>query len=471
MTNLSANTKEEVQHKLSFLYTFFCWCSGARLYILKKCPSDFNKYYGIGVIVFLTGVMASVSGGYAIYTVFKSLEVSIGFGILWGFLIFSIDWYLVSSLRKQQRFRKELGMAIPRFVLAVLIAFVISKPLEMKLFDREIEQQIVFNQQQKAIDYHNLVTSEYSDIEKLENENESLRSELSKKQAQREQLFSMIITEAEGQSPTRKVGKGPVYREKKSEYDRVVAEIEQLSAQSLKRIEQNTKLLDELRQQRNAIVSTAETSYRSADGFLSRIDAMSQLSSHSLSIRLASLFIILLFIVIESAPIIVKLLSSRGPYDDLLEAEEYLKQVEVRKVIVQAELTEDHRIDLHRLLEKERNAILYEIEKGHIQNEARVLAEINKLKILKWKEEELSKLFPEGPPSANTEAPQYEIVTPESENSKEVSNLFEPEPAPDLKSGFEPNYMEGVDSQIDANEKFTPQFSKCNGTENGTKLM
>ncbi len=462
MTNLNVNSKEIVPHKLSFLYTFFCWCSGARLYILRKCPSDFNKYYGIGVIVFLTGVMASVSGGYAIYTVFNSFEISIGFGILWGFLIFSIDWYLVSSLRKQQRFRKELGMALPRFVLAVLIAFVISKPLEMKLFEREIEQQIVFNQQQKAIDYQKMVSSEYADIEKLENENESLRSELIKKQAQREQLFGMIITEAEGQSPTQKVGKGPVYREKKNEYDRVVAEIEQLSARNLARIEQNTKLLDELRQQRNAIVSTAETSYRSSDGFLSRIEAMSQLSSNSLSIRLASLFIILLFIVIESAPIIVKLLSSRGPYDDLLEAEEYLKQVEVRKVIVQAELTEDHRIDLHRLLEKERNAILYEIEKGHIQNEARVLGEINKLKILKWKEEELNKLFPEGTPTVSTEAPQYEIVTPESENSKEVSKLFEPEPAPDLKSGFESFDDEGIDNKVENEKEPNPEFAKSN---------
>jgi hypothetical protein len=158
----------------------------------------------------------------------------------------------------------------------------------------------------------------------------------------------------------------------------------------------------------------------------------------------------------------VKLLSSRGPYDDLLEAEEYLKQVEVRKVIVQAELTEDHRIDLHRLLEKERNAILYEIEKGHIQNEARVLGEINKLKILKWKEEELSKLFPEGTPTVSTEAPQCEIVTPESENSKEISKLFEPEPAPDLKSGFESFDDESIDNQLKNEQESKAEFINSN---------
>jgi hypothetical protein len=104
---------------------------------------------------------------------------------------------------------------------------------------------------------------------------------------------------------------------------------------------------------------------------------------------LASWFIVLLFITIESAPIIVKLLSDRGPYDDLLEAEEYIKQTEVQRRIMKAELSEDHQIDLHSLLEKERNDKLYEIEKEHIGNESEVLREINRLKILIWKNEEM----------------------------------------------------------------------------------
>lgn len=208
-------------HRLSFLYIFFCWCSGARLYILNQCPSDYNKYYGIGVIVFLTGIMASLSGGYAIFTVFRNVIISIGFGLLWGFIIFSIDWYIVASLRKHQNKLKELSMAFPRFVLAILIALVVSMPLKMKLFEREIEQQILFDQQQSIIDYQQLVSEEFNEIQKLENENSRLREEITKKEEQRSQLFSMIVEEAEGLSPTRAIGKGPVYREKKNEYDKI----------------------------------------------------------------------------------------------------------------------------------------------------------------------------------------------------------------------------------------------------------
>lgn len=423
MQNIDSISEKKitVNHKLSPLYRFFCWCSGARLYILKQCPSDYNKYYGIGVVVFLTGLLASLSGGYAIFTVFQSLKISIAFGALWGFLIFSIDWYLVASLRKHQRTSKEIGFALPRIILAVLIAFVISKPLEMKLFEKEIDQQILFNQQQKTLDYHNLVSKEFEDLSRLEVENESLRSELKQKEEYRNKLFEMIIAEAEGLSPTRTPGKGPVYKEKRIEYDKIDEELRLLREHNLSKIKSNNIEIERLKQRREEQLISARTVNTESNGFLARLDAMSTLSTNSTSVRFASIFIILLFIVIESAPIIVKLLSARGPYDDMLEAEEYLKQVEIRKVVVQAELTEDHRIDLHRLLEKERNEKLYEVEKDHILTEAKVLSEINKLKVQKWKEEEYNKLQTESKTKENKGVVEKEA---ESETSLNDDTQF-----------------------------------------------
>ena len=415
------------RHQLPWLYSFFCWCSGARLYILRQCPSEFNKFYGIGVIVFLTGVMASLSGGYAIYTVFRKIEIAIAFGILWGFLIFSIDWFIVASLRKQQGKLKEFGMALPRFVLAILIAFVVSMPLKLKLFEREIEQQIVFDQQQSNIKYSELISKEFADIERLENQNEVLRQELTRKEEQRNQLFNMIIAEAEGMSPTQTPGKGPVYREKKMEYDKVDAELNQLRRINNQIIEQNNQSLALLRKRRDDAMANATAVTMQSDGFLARLQAMNSLTSSSSSIQWASWFIILLFITIESAPIIVKLLSGRGPYDDLLEAEEYIKQVEIRRDVVQAELTEDHHIDLHRLLEKERNDKLYEVEKDHIRNEAEVLSEINKFKIIRWKEEEISKLNS----TAQNGSPAHNDG--EDRATDKASKLFVPEQSPELK--------------------------------------
>jgi hypothetical protein len=185
---------------------------------------------------------------------------------------------------------------------------------------------------------------------------------------------------------------------------------------------------------------------------------MNSLTSSSSSIQWASWFIILLFITIESAPIIVKLLSGRGPYDDLLEAEEYIKQVEIRRDVVQVELTEDHHIDLHRLLEKERNDKLYEVEKDHIRNEAEVLSEINKLKIIKWKEEEIQKLTTAEDLLNPDDAPL------EQTGEDKTTKLFVPEESPDLKDILEENDDDLLDDETQI------AADKNNDTNSNTSL-
>jgi hypothetical protein len=157
--------------KLTGIYRFFCWCSGARLYLLKKCPTDYNVFFGIGMIVFLTGVMASMSGSYAFYTVFNNPYLALAFGIFWGVLIFFFDWYLVASLRKENRIFKEVLTASPRIILALFLAVVISRPLELKLFESEINGQIEKMNQQKINDYQSIVGTGFTEIERLQNEN------------------------------------------------------------------------------------------------------------------------------------------------------------------------------------------------------------------------------------------------------------------------------------------------------------
>ncbi|MBK8806186.1 MAG: DUF4407 domain-containing protein [Bacteroidales bacterium] len=127
---------------MNFVYRFSVGVLRTRLYLLKKCPTDFNTYFGIGIIILLTGLMAFISGSYAFYTVFKSTPLAVIFGIFWGTLIFFLDWYLVSSLKKQNNKKQEIAMSIPRLILAFFLAVVISKPIELKLFEKEINNQI-----------------------------------------------------------------------------------------------------------------------------------------------------------------------------------------------------------------------------------------------------------------------------------------------------------------------------------------
>ena len=174
---------------------FFWFCSGATIPILAtpQCSTEHNKYAAIGATIFLTAVLATVSGGYALFTVFQSYPHSLGFSILWGVLIFNLDRFIVMSMKKRQRgwtnCVKEMLTATPRLVLAVLISFVITTPLELKIFEREITKQIeskniqILNEELRSID------QQYSEIYLLEEKNTKLMQELSKKDDKRYQTF------------------------------------------------------------------------------------------------------------------------------------------------------------------------------------------------------------------------------------------------------------------------------------------
>ena len=123
------------------LQRFFIFCSGADTQILETCSNgERNKYAGIGATVFFTAVMAFIASGYALYTVFDNVYIATFFGLIWGLLIFNLDRYIVSTIKKRDNFKGELLQAAPRIVLALIIAVVISKPLEMKIFEKEINQ-------------------------------------------------------------------------------------------------------------------------------------------------------------------------------------------------------------------------------------------------------------------------------------------------------------------------------------------
>src|SRR3954470_16051005 len=125
---------------------FFWFCSGAHVDTLKKYPVEHNKYVGIGATIFFTALFAALSGGYAMYFVFSGNAFAVGFailfGLLWGTAIFNMDRYIVSSINKEGTTNQQILQASPRILLAIMIGIVISRPLELKVFDKEIRQKL-----------------------------------------------------------------------------------------------------------------------------------------------------------------------------------------------------------------------------------------------------------------------------------------------------------------------------------------
>src|ERR1041384_2065676 len=148
---------------------FFLACSGADVAILARpeCRIEHNQYIGIGAAILSTSIFAAVSGGYALYTSFHSMTISVTLGLFWGLTIFNLDRYIVSSMRKKPvppvltfresitRKTQELMVVLPRFILAVFISVLISKPLELRVFEKEIDAQLAKNFSRQIVDMQN----------------------------------------------------------------------------------------------------------------------------------------------------------------------------------------------------------------------------------------------------------------------------------------------------------------------------
>ena len=310
---------------------FFLLCSGSDTEILKDCsPGERTKFAGIGATVFFTAVMAFLAGGYALYTVFDNVYTALFFGLLWGLLIFNLDRYIVSTIKKRDNKWNEIWQATPRIILAVIIAVVISKPLELKIFEKEIDRVLLEQKNDLTLANKNQIAEQYAPlIAQHETEIQSLKDEIDAKEAETNELYETYIAEAEGRKGTMLIGKGPVYREKREKHDAYLAELQALKTENKTKITDLENQIQNLEVEYDQVVATSQPVIDGFDGLMARINALGELP------WFPSFFIFLLFLAVETAPIVVKLLAPKSAYDLKVEEEESTVEAWVRQKVAQ----------------------------------------------------------------------------------------------------------------------------------------
>lgn len=303
------------------LERFFCYCSGASLPLLKRCPTEISKFVGIGAAVFFTGLLAAISSSYALHFVFNGWVFPIVFGVVWGLMIFNLDRLIVLSMRKSDESKREYYQAIPRVVLAILIALVISKPLELKIFEKEIAAELGLIKQELLWANEAAITSRFHfKTDSLQSEMESFQQAIRQKEENRNQLLELARQEADGTGGSGKVNPGPIYQIKKKNADQAQQELDELKVFNGLLIEKIRTDLDMTEQKMKEELDQIEVT--DINGVSFQLTALGRLGEKYPSVFYANMFIILLFIMLEIAPILGKLLTPRGPYDDLLEVHE-----------------------------------------------------------------------------------------------------------------------------------------------------
>jgi len=318
-------------------FKFLWWCAGAHQKLLKEFPSEHSKYSGLGGVLLATFVLATLSAGYAIYSVFGSWIWTIGFALIWGVIIFNFDRFLVSTMRKYGiSKRKQVWMAVPRIALALLIGVVIARPLELKIFEKEINVKMTENLHKKIQLNDSLLAMENKSL-LLAAESERQRL-LGRKLAIEDTLHNLqtaYVQEADGTGGSRQRGIENITRLKQDAYNQAKIQFEP----ELVMLDKNISSQDSIMKTAKAIMEEKrkqfEVSAAANMGFLERNKALSDLAEEEGSVFMASLLISMLIILIEIGPVLSKLIMPVGPYDIALAKEELLQMVhhesEIRK--------------------------------------------------------------------------------------------------------------------------------------------
>lgn len=325
MKNIPQNINP-VNHKMNWFQQFLIICSGGNLHILRKTPSEWNKFAGIGGIVLFTAVFATLSAGYAMFTVFDDLWASAGFGLLWGLMIFNLDRYIVSSIKKTGTWGNQILMAIPRLILATFLGIIISKPLELKIFEKEVNKQlntiIQRNKSQLQAEMNGRILQQSGPFE---TEKKQIAGKIANYQKSYDSAAVELEKEILGKQSgltSGKVGFGSNAKRKSELKEQRRQDLENYQKQIAPRLEYLGKEISKVYTNIETERNKTETFEDKFNGFAARLQALDELGKNSAIIGLAASFIMGLFICLEISPVLVKLISSVGPYDYLLEKTE-----------------------------------------------------------------------------------------------------------------------------------------------------
>jgi hypothetical protein len=142
------------------IYYFFWWIAGAKVKYLKKYETEHEKYFHIGMTIFLTWLLATMGGTYAFYIIFGNFGFALMGGLVWGLIIFNLDRYMMVTIKKNGtvlrrltfgekigNFIQEIIPTIPRIIIALILGILITTPLEVYIFKDQINNHIQSNKQ------------------------------------------------------------------------------------------------------------------------------------------------------------------------------------------------------------------------------------------------------------------------------------------------------------------------------------
>jgi hypothetical protein len=334
---------------------------------------------------------------FAIVMVTQSLLAGIGAGLVWGVVIFILDSYIIASYKKMDSKWKEFLIVLPRLVLALILGFTISVPMELKVFSNEITEEVKLIRQEKESLNQSTANEIYQkQIAPVNEQKKILEQSLATIMKPIESLDvfikekkDLLVNERAGKGPSGKKGNGLIVAAMEKDLTDYENQKNELLRNSSENIDKYRKSIAEQDSIIAATIKPNPEKIGALYGMAVQLSALERLKDKNSDVAAAYWLLVLLILGIETAPVFVKFFTPKGKYDNILLTDDYLVwlEQEKRKSDRHQEINAD--IVSYNAMNDIRNERQNKVN-GHIMDEiAAAQGEIATAAITAWKENQL----------------------------------------------------------------------------------
>lgn len=341
--------------------------TGVREETLDVIPAERTRYTAMAAVMICTATFGGFSMYFALSEVTGSGEFwFVPLAIFWSLFVLCVDCWLISS-SVGTRWRARASMLLPRLLVAMFIGAFIAEPLVLRVFETAIVTE-VHDQRQQAVDtvltalvacnpvpgalvapkppgvscqgmtlnIASPAAATVSQLAALRDQANALQGSISQEEAEIQRQENRVNAECngtKGNGLTGVQGDGPACRQDQQYLAQYLAS-NPVDTQKSRLTALNSRITG-----MQATVSAQQSAYRSAlgktisarvaaqtapnstIGMGERFQALGKLSLSSDFIGIASWFVRIFFILIDSLPVLVKFISGTTPYDRLAQTQ------------------------------------------------------------------------------------------------------------------------------------------------------
>ena len=298
------------------------WLAGADPDILEKCKktkkSQRIKFALFGALVLIPAVVGLCSMMYAISTITENLQFIIAGGIIWCFVVLTIDRFIIATFHKsdvESNFVSQVLSILLRYAFAILIGIAVSHPVTLLWFNESISNKI---NDKRNVAIRALRGQAGTDINQIPKG--AFSDQVQAKTARRDCLFNLLTLEQSGIKRETECGGSSGIKECGTRCENIRKEIAKLDRELA---ELNMQAGGEVQQQTNArndIQTRTENEVKRVEkefpkDYLARVDALAEIEQGKPHVTWVKWFLLLFFVFVDIMPVSMKLITPMGEYE------------------------------------------------------------------------------------------------------------------------------------------------------------